>query len=194
MKLTTHLHLVPRLKNAWSYTSIPPKVFMARCFVKHRGNFTFTFTFIPFSHTLNLCMFFPLLQRILKRVLWKSHSSSSPVENQIAHLLNASHNPFSAITKASHSNPIKITTFYLHIITGQHNVLCNLRHAFKAGSLEYGVSLSIKFNWLFKKIRFAHRRFHWGHPEVDGAAEIYNTTPSSHKVSERSREKYGRTR
>jgi len=24
VKLTTHLHLVPRSKNAWSYTSTPP--------------------------------------------------------------------------------------------------------------------------------------------------------------------------
>jgi hypothetical protein len=24
VKLTTHLHLVPRLKNVWSYTSTPP--------------------------------------------------------------------------------------------------------------------------------------------------------------------------
>jgi hypothetical protein len=31
------------VKNAWSYTSTPPYVFMAWCFVKHRDNFTFTF-------------------------------------------------------------------------------------------------------------------------------------------------------
>jgi len=24
VKLTTHIHLVPRTKNAWSYTSTPP--------------------------------------------------------------------------------------------------------------------------------------------------------------------------
>jgi hypothetical protein len=27
VKLTTHLHVVPRLKNAWSYTSTPPLPF-----------------------------------------------------------------------------------------------------------------------------------------------------------------------
>jgi len=29
VKLTTHLHLVPRRKNAWSYTSTPEYVFMS---------------------------------------------------------------------------------------------------------------------------------------------------------------------
>jgi len=33
VKLTTHLHLVPRSKNAWSYTSTPQYVFMAWCLV-----------------------------------------------------------------------------------------------------------------------------------------------------------------
>jgi hypothetical protein len=31
VKLTTRLHLVPRLKNTWRYTSTPPYVFMAWC-------------------------------------------------------------------------------------------------------------------------------------------------------------------
>jgi len=31
-------------KNAWSYTSTPQYVFMARCLVKHGDNFTFTLT------------------------------------------------------------------------------------------------------------------------------------------------------
>jgi len=39
---TTHLHLVPRSKNDWRYTSIPQYVFIAWCLVKHRDNFTFT--------------------------------------------------------------------------------------------------------------------------------------------------------
>jgi hypothetical protein len=30
----------PEVKNAWRYTSIPEYVFMARCLVKHRDNFT----------------------------------------------------------------------------------------------------------------------------------------------------------
>jgi hypothetical protein len=46
VKLTTHLHLVPTSKNEWIYTSIPQYAFMAWCSVKHRGNFTFAFTFI----------------------------------------------------------------------------------------------------------------------------------------------------
>jgi hypothetical protein len=45
MKLTTRLHLAPRSKNAWSYTSILQYAFMALCSVykkKHRVTFTFT--------------------------------------------------------------------------------------------------------------------------------------------------------
>jgi hypothetical protein len=34
-----------KVKNAWSYTSTPQYIFMAWCLVKHRDNFTFTFTF-----------------------------------------------------------------------------------------------------------------------------------------------------
>jgi hypothetical protein len=39
-------HLPPssaEIRNAWSYTSTLHYVFMARCLVKHRDNFTFTF-------------------------------------------------------------------------------------------------------------------------------------------------------
>jgi hypothetical protein len=43
VKLTTHLLLVPRSKNAWSYTSTPQYAIMTWCFVNHRDNFTCTF-------------------------------------------------------------------------------------------------------------------------------------------------------
>jgi hypothetical protein len=43
LKLTIHLHLVPRSQDAWSYTSTPQYAFMAWCLVKHRDNFTFIF-------------------------------------------------------------------------------------------------------------------------------------------------------
>jgi hypothetical protein len=39
VKLTTHLHLVPRSKNAWIYNFTPQYVFMAWCLVKIRNNF-----------------------------------------------------------------------------------------------------------------------------------------------------------
>jgi hypothetical protein len=39
-----HSSLVPRSKNAWSYTSTPQYVFVAWCLVKHRGNFYFYLT------------------------------------------------------------------------------------------------------------------------------------------------------
>jgi hypothetical protein len=42
VRLTTHLHLVPRSKNEWSYTSTSQYAFMAWCLVMHRDNFTFT--------------------------------------------------------------------------------------------------------------------------------------------------------
>jgi hypothetical protein len=42
VKLTTHLYLAQRSKNAWSYTFTPQYVFIAWCLVKHRENFTFT--------------------------------------------------------------------------------------------------------------------------------------------------------
>jgi hypothetical protein len=44
VKLTTHLHLVPRSKNEWSYTSIPP-VHLHNVVLglkKNRDNFTFS--------------------------------------------------------------------------------------------------------------------------------------------------------
>jgi hypothetical protein len=34
VKLITHLHLVPKSKNAWSYTSTPQYAFMVGCSVK----------------------------------------------------------------------------------------------------------------------------------------------------------------
>jgi len=36
VKLTTHAQLVPRSKNAWSYTSTPQYAFMAWCLVKKK--------------------------------------------------------------------------------------------------------------------------------------------------------------
>jgi len=53
VKLTTHLHLVPRSKNAWSYTSNPQYAFVAWCLVKHRDNFTFTFALLPCDSFFN---------------------------------------------------------------------------------------------------------------------------------------------
>jgi hypothetical protein len=38
VKLTTHLHLVPRSKNAWSCNSTPQYAFVAWCLVKYRAN------------------------------------------------------------------------------------------------------------------------------------------------------------
>jgi len=37
VKLTTHLHLVLRSKNEWSYTSTPKYAFIEWCLVKAQG-------------------------------------------------------------------------------------------------------------------------------------------------------------
>jgi hypothetical protein len=49
VKLTTHLHLVSKSKIRWSYTSIPQYVLLAWRLVKHRDNFTFTFTILSYQ-------------------------------------------------------------------------------------------------------------------------------------------------
>jgi hypothetical protein len=56
MKLTTHLHLVPRSKNERSYTSTLPYVFIAWCLVKHRDNFTFTFTYDVYKYVASVSL------------------------------------------------------------------------------------------------------------------------------------------
>jgi hypothetical protein len=50
MKLTTHLHPVPRSKNTWNYTSTSPYAFIAWCFVNHRDNFNF----LPFTERITI--------------------------------------------------------------------------------------------------------------------------------------------
>jgi hypothetical protein len=54
LKLTTHLHLVPRSKNEWICTSTPQYGFMAWCSVKkeHRDNFSFT-NALDYNRTLS---------------------------------------------------------------------------------------------------------------------------------------------
>jgi hypothetical protein len=47
------LHLVSRSKNAWSYTFTPQYAFMAWYLVKHRDNFTFTFTWTKRRRSAN---------------------------------------------------------------------------------------------------------------------------------------------
>jgi len=49
VKMTNHLYLVPRSKNAWSYTSTPQYAFVAWCLAKHRDNFTFTLLYFTFT-------------------------------------------------------------------------------------------------------------------------------------------------
>jgi hypothetical protein len=63
VKLTTHLHLVPRSKNALSYTSTPQYAFMAWCSVKTTG------TILPF-YTLGI---------IIIIIISSSSSSSSSI-------------------------------------------------------------------------------------------------------------------
>jgi hypothetical protein len=46
VKLSTHLHLVPRSKNEWSYTSTPHYAFMVWCSVKAQGQLYIYFYFV----------------------------------------------------------------------------------------------------------------------------------------------------
>jgi hypothetical protein len=50
VKLTTHLHVVPRSRMRGARPPLPQYVFIAWCLVKHRDNFTFTFAFTSTSH------------------------------------------------------------------------------------------------------------------------------------------------
>jgi hypothetical protein len=43
MKLTTHLHLMPRSKNEWIYTPLPNTSSWRGAQLKHRDSFTFTY-------------------------------------------------------------------------------------------------------------------------------------------------------
>jgi hypothetical protein len=50
MKLTTHLHLVPKSRMHGAIPPLPQYVFMAWCLVKHRDKFTFLyFTLLYFT-------------------------------------------------------------------------------------------------------------------------------------------------
>jgi hypothetical protein len=62
VKLITHLRLMPRSKNAWSYTSTPQYDFMAWCLVKAQGQFYFYFTSIQLSMDFLLCNVFNTLR------------------------------------------------------------------------------------------------------------------------------------
>jgi hypothetical protein len=52
MKLTTHIHLVPRSRMRGAIPPLPQYAFMAWCLVKHRDKFTFTFI-LPYSFQLS---------------------------------------------------------------------------------------------------------------------------------------------
>jgi hypothetical protein len=57
MKLTTHLHLVPRLRKGGAIPPLPQWIFMVWCLVKYRYNLTFIF---PTSINTKTTSFFPL--------------------------------------------------------------------------------------------------------------------------------------
>ena len=62
MKATTHLHLPPRVKNVWSYTSTPPIYLQG----VDRDNFTFYSFFTTLTESSLL-----LLVRNVQDKLWK---------------------------------------------------------------------------------------------------------------------------
>jgi len=61
VKLNTHLHLVPRSKNEWSYTSTPYTPSWSGAPLKHRDNFTFTYfriqLWVKFVFSKTCCLY-----------------------------------------------------------------------------------------------------------------------------------------
>jgi hypothetical protein len=65
MQLTTHLHPVPRSKNAPSYTSAPQYFFIAWCSVKAQGQLYLYLTIFLWASRLPLTQRFMLPERYL---------------------------------------------------------------------------------------------------------------------------------
>jgi hypothetical protein len=74
MKLTTHLHLVPRSKNAWSHTSTPQYAFMAWFLVKIQGQI---YLYLLHKHSIS----FPL------KMVGDTKLSSSNVNSTYSNVL-----------------------------------------------------------------------------------------------------------
>jgi hypothetical protein len=69
VKLTTHLHLVPRSRMCGAIPPLPQYVFMAWSLVKHRDSFTFFYLFISMTRYFQLSEIDLLEQmNILRRV------------------------------------------------------------------------------------------------------------------------------
>jgi hypothetical protein len=74
---TTHLHIVPRSKDAWSYNSAPPiRLHGMVAQLKHRGSFTFTFYLLVLVTTIACSIG---LNVVNERMLISSESSHSPL-------------------------------------------------------------------------------------------------------------------
>jgi hypothetical protein len=76
VKPTNHLHLEPRSKNAWSFTSTPQYAFMAWCSVKKS-----TGTNLPFTYIHSRPVSRGIMQQIMPmsctyRIFWSFHSGS----------------------------------------------------------------------------------------------------------------------
>jgi hypothetical protein len=82
VKLATGLHLVPRSKNAWIYTSTPQYVFMACCLVKHRDNFTLPLYVKTQVRTLDLPNAHALQQCSYNQCLRPTNSVAAPVKRK----------------------------------------------------------------------------------------------------------------
>jgi hypothetical protein len=79
-------HLPPssaEVKNAWSYTSTPPYVFMAWCLVKHRDNFTFIFISISNAKITKNSSVFSNSEYLRKITLFKKILSSKQIHRPV---------------------------------------------------------------------------------------------------------------
>jgi hypothetical protein len=82
--MDTHLSIVPRSKNTWSYTSTSPICLHGVVLIKHRDNYTFT---LPLTGALSLGVKLP------RREADHSHPSSAEVKECVEIYLHSPTTP-----------------------------------------------------------------------------------------------------
>jgi hypothetical protein len=81
VKLTTHLHLVSRLRMRKAISPLPKYFFTALCLAKHRDSFTLTFTLpLPQHHySVPTNMWFVISEHVFKVAIFKRKRVASGV-------------------------------------------------------------------------------------------------------------------
>jgi hypothetical protein len=107
--MTTHLHLVPRSKNEWTYTSTPQYAFMAWCSVKTQG-----------KHYLYLYPCFIISHNFSRKVSSYSNLLESSESNFFPHFLTENKN---VCTKARTATTKRIKYHLLFDINLPNNTI-----------------------------------------------------------------------